>query len=372
MSVTLNAVEQALRREQQEDLPLHSQVKRALRRLIYDQFSNGDRFFTETAIASELNISAGTVRRALSDLTREGLLVRRVAQGTFVRKPEAITGTSNATLYVMLPQFDSESFSSFLEAFEQEAARLSWNMEVHRTPRNQAAADAVSAIRCKPSESRVILLGTVPDITLDLNELLKARGFRTVTVDTLVERYKGAYAGTDDRMAITIGLDYLVGLGHRRVTLVVNEPNDQLSVSSRIDVFRDYAKQLELTQADVVLPPMKRWDHPFDSGYASMPQIWDQRVRPTAIMTISDCGAFGVMKWLAEQGAKIPQDVSVLGFENIPSARYTHPALTTIAQPIAETARRAIDMLLNDVVRHELVAPELVIRESTAPPAKEA
>jgi len=366
MAIEIDMLEQALMRERQQDLPLHSQVRRALRRLIQDDFNNGDRFFTETAIAEKLNVSAGTVRRALADLTREGLLVRRVAQGTFVRKPDSAGSDVKTVLRVLLPQYDSEMFSCLLEALEREAGSRHLAMEVYRTPRGQSAAEVVAAIRHTAAEARIILLGTLPSMTSELNEFLEARGFRTVTIDTLVAGFKGRYVGTDNLLAARIGLEHLVGLGHRHIAFLVNEPNDQLTVVQRIAGFQKYAAELRVENAEVILPEMERWQNAFDVAYNAMADVWNKPDRPSAIMTMSDYGAFGVMKWLGEHEVHIPREVSVVGFENVPSGRFTHPALTTIAHPVVALARRAIDMLWEESVYQEFLEPELVSRESTA------
>src|SRR5207249_2292877 len=97
----------------------------------------------------------------------------------------------------------------------------------------------------------------------DLVEILEARGFRTVTIDTLVPGFRGRYVGTDNALAMKIGLEHLAGLGHERVTLIVNEPNDELTVTLKIDAFRKYAAEIGI-RAEVVIPPMERWQNAFD------------------------------------------------------------------------------------------------------------
>jgi DNA-binding LacI/PurR family transcriptional regulator len=108
-----------------------------------------------------------------------------------------------------------------------------------------------------------------------------------------------------------------------------------------------------------------------ERGYldAALSALWNEPAeKPTALFTVSDAGAWAAMDWLYRQGLDVPGDVSVLGFENVPTSRFTRPALTTVAHPVAEIAARAIDALWSeryDPHRHELVEPHLVVRNST-------
>ena len=72
--------------DQNTEIPLHTQVRQSLRRLINQEFQDGQKFFTEPALIKHLGLSQSTIRRALTDLTQEGLLIRYVAKGSFVNK----------------------------------------------------------------------------------------------------------------------------------------------------------------------------------------------------------------------------------------------------------------------------------------------
>lgn len=91
---------------------------------------------------------------------------------------------------------------------------------------------------------------------------------------------------------------------------------------------------------------------------------------PTAILAMSDRVALFAMEWLAEHGFKVPGDVSVVGFDGVPEAATVAPGLTTVAQPLREIARRAVDAILEDTAteQQEMLDVTLIVRGSTAPP----
>src|SRR5262249_51856000 len=114
------------------DMPLHAQLRRALRLIIDEQCVDGQKFFTEPQLIKYLNVSQSTVRRALLDLTRDGFLDRRVAKGSFVRK-SGRKSTTHYTVNVLLPEWNSEFLMTMLEALSVECKRAEYRMHVHYT-----------------------------------------------------------------------------------------------------------------------------------------------------------------------------------------------------------------------------------------------
>src|SRR6218665_946146 len=122
----------------------------------------------------------------------------------------------------------------------------------------------------------------------------------------------------------------------------------------------------------------RRWScpHPTASNRAAALALLALKKRPTAIFAANDLSAFGVMAVLQEQGLKIAQDMSVVGFDDVPAALHVHPALTTVRQPMEGIGRAAVSTLLSQIAG---LAPdsarvplptELIVRQSTAPPQR--
>ena len=161
-----------------------------------------------------------------------------------------------------------------------------------------------------------------------------------------------------------LAVEHLIGLGHREIALVAGPRG---SWTSR-EIRRSAAAAARAGQAELTVlgpnPPTE------DGGLAVAEQI--RRTGVTAVLTYNDLMAIGLMEGLHDQGLRVPQDVSVVGIDDIMLSRLTRPKLTTVATPTAAAGRTAVDMLLahgddRRTTAHVHLQTELVIRDSTGP-----
>jgi LacI family transcriptional regulator len=166
--------------------------------------------------------------------------------------------------------------------------------------------------------------------------------------------------------------EHLISLGHRDIAFIGGPEQLQCS-RARGDGFRS-----AMHAADLEVRPelVHGGDFSHEAGQRAMTTLLDLAVPPTAVFAGNDQQALGACQAIRERGLRIPEDVSVIGFDDLPVARWTNPPLTTIRQPVAEMAAQAMRMLLRFLEtgafgsqRVEL-ATELVERDSTAPPAR--
>lgn len=164
---------------------------------------------------------------------------------------------------------------------------------------------------------------------------------------------------------------HLLALGHRRLG-VISGPDDMLCSRARVDGFRSAHDELGVPWD----PALIRWGA-FDaeSGYRHARDLLAGPDRPTAVFAGSDYQALGVLRAARELGLRVPEDLSVVGYDDLPISQWIDPGLTTVHQPLREMAAMATRMLLTlaaggepPSTQVELVT-ELVIRSSTAPPA---
>jgi LacI family transcriptional regulator len=167
--------------------------------------------------------------------------------------------------------------------------------------------------------------------------------------------------------------DHLLGLGHRRVGAIAG-PGDHLCSRARTDGYRS-----ALERAGISFDPalVRNGDFEHEGGFTRGGELLDLSEPPTAIFAGSDQQAFGLYEAARQRGLRVPQDLSVVGFDDLPVTRWVSPPLTTVRQPLSEMGRAAAQML-GDLItgvplrttRVEL-STELIVRESTAAPAKE-
>ena len=168
--------------------------------------------------------------------------------------------------------------------------------------------------------------------------------------------------------------EHLVSLGHRRIGAITG-PADVLCSMARLDGYRS-----ALERAGVAVDPalIRYGDFLHEGGFAGAVELLGLPERPTAIFAGSDQQAFGVYEAARQRELRIPDDLSVVGFDELPVSRWSSPPLTTVRQPLAEMGSTAAAML-GDLMdggplrtnRVEL-STELIVRESTAPPKRPA
>lgn len=165
---------------------------------------------------------------------------------------------------------------------------------------------------------------------------------------------------------------HLLELGHRRIA-IVSGPEGVLCSRARAAGFQ-FAHDEAGTPVD---PDLVRYGSFYiDAGYAHGMDLLTQPNRPTAIFAGSDMQAMGVLRAARQLGLDVPGDLSVIGYDDLPLAAWTSPALTTVNQPLRDMAGTATQMLLDlargaglSASRVDLVT-ELIVRESTAPPGR--
>ena len=174
---------------------------------------------------------------------------------------------------------------------------------------------------------------------------------------------------TNDRASCAEMTGYLVSLGHRSIAFIIGDP-DHKAVGERYLGYKDGLRTAGLPLDQRLV---KQGFNTFQSGIECGLELLRQEHRPTAVFASNDEMAIGVMRVAHQSGIRIPQDLSIVGFDDIPIARQMFPALTTIRQPVEAMAMTATNLLLGQLrgvaQAREVVMLESVsqLRESTGP-----
>lgn len=241
--------------------------------------------------------------------------------------------------------------SSLENNLEEEKACV----EVHRANRVAGILFAGGALRVDGGILHQLVEDNIPVVFIGKN--VEAFPIPYVTVDNV----KGAFLATE----------HLIKLGHRRIGLIMG-PEEIVESGQRRE---GYKRALE----EYGLPYDERWieqevqlitSDPA-SGYSATMRLLERDRPPTALFTFDDWYALGAIRAAVEKGFTIPQDLAVLGFDNIVEAAYYNPPLTTVEQPISEMGRIAADMLIDAIegtLEEErssvVLEPKLIVRES--------
>jgi DNA-binding LacI/PurR family transcriptional regulator len=215
-----------------------------------------------------------------------------------------------------------------------------------------------------------------------LVELTRERKLPFVALDFGFDDETIAAIGVDDVAGARLAASHLTGLGHRRFAVLslsfadtgtgpasFGEARNALYCGTRARI-RGYFQALSEAGIDESGVPIYETDNDEASTWAGLEHVFSLPEPPTAILAMSDKVALHALDWLRARGIAVPGEVSIIGFDGVPEGEFSEPPLTTIAQPMAEMGRRAVETILgfDGTIRRETFDVELVVRGSTAPP----
>lgn len=330
------------------------------------------RNLTLADVARIAGVSRMTASRALSDRsgvsreTREEVLKIAADIGYVVnRSAQKLSGGRNGILGIITPLLLDNQFASELILGVGRAARsvgyetlvhtiFDEDLDTHQSLIRllQQFADGVVAILPKESTYFDALTAShVPVVLID------QRGSLTNLPSVSVDNYGGA------RLAV----EHLVSLGHRRIAFISGDETIE-GVRDRRRAYEDTLDRFGLARDPAL---MVAGDLSQMTAFEAAARLLQLEKRPTAIFAVNDLSAIGAMAAIREADLRVPSDISVIGFDDIPMSSQVHPALTTVRQPFEKMARSAVNTLLANIEGTEapsarLVLPtELIIRHST-------
>lgn len=199
---------------------------------------------------------------------------------------------------------------------------------------------------------------------------LRESRFHIVLVNRRLDPPLFHQVAADYVSGVRMAVEALASLGHRRVAYISGEP-PMLPIRQRLAAFRKASRQQGF---DDDLHLFENSALTFVGGYDACKRLWSKlKQRPTAIMTISDTVAVGVLRYLHEEGVAVPEDVSVVGCDGTTVGEFTYSSLTTVSTPMYDVGKQAFELLLlaidgKTAGPQSLVLPvKLTLRESVGP-----
>lgn len=317
-------------------------------------------------IAAETGVSIATVSRVLNDhvsvAPRTRDLVLQAVERRRQETPERLR-----TVYVRCPYVLTDYFglivSSIAETLKLHGLRLLLD-----AGESGQQSDALKALPREAGVDAAILI--LPPEEGDELVALSESGFPFVVVDprTPPPPDIAAVSAAHSSGARAVA-DHLIGLGHRDIAVIAG-PEEWLAGDARLAGHR-----AALAKAGVLLTPerLRHVEATTAHGKRAAAELLDLEPRPTAIVCFNDKVAVGTLQAARERGLRVPEDLSVAGFDDIDLAEATNPRLTTVRQPLQEMGRIAVTQLMRVLDGHQPealhleLATTLVVRDSTAP-----
>jgi LacI family transcriptional regulator len=325
-------------------------------------------------VAEEAGVSYTTVSRVLNSKgsvkpeTRERVLMAMTRLGYVVdQRARSLAGGHSQVIGLLVHDVGTSYIGEIIRGIDAELASAQYDLLLYTTHRRKTKESAhVVTLTRGMADGLLLVLPRDPGAYL---ETLRQHRFPHVLIDhrggdeeapaVAAANWQGAYNATE----------YLAELGHRRIGFITGAM-DQICAQDRLAGY-----ETALADYGITFDPELVYDGDFFQplGYAGACTLLGLAQPPTAIFASNDVSAFGVMEAVREHGLRIPNDVSVLGFDDIPQAAHVHPALTTVRQPLEEMGRTATRMLLERIqdpqlpVKRVELPTKLVLRQSCCP-----
>lgn len=322
-------------------------------------------------VAREAGVSVATVSRVLNGSgpvsEQTGQRIREVA-GRLRYVPHggarSLITRKTHTLGVLLPDLYGEFFSEVIRGMDDTAQHHGFHLLISRAHADRHGIEtAMRAMRGRVDG----VVAMSPDF--DAQSLLDVPAMLPVVLLCSAHHGDGADSLTIDNQGGTKAIvSHLVALGHTRIAIIKGASRNY-DAAERLRGYR-----AALRQAGITADPSLSAEGGFTEagGYAAAVELLKLSSRPTAIFAANDSMAIGALSALRESGVRVPEDIAVAGFDDIPLARYMDPPLSTVRVPMHDLGARAVEMLLygvrnkNDHTRRrERVSTEIVIRRSS-------
>ena len=319
-------------------------------------------------------MSEATVSRVLnekpgvSDATRAAVLTALDVLG--YERPTQLRGERARLVGLVLPELQNPIFPAFAEVVGGALAGQGFTPVLcTQTAGGVSEADYVGLL-LEQHVAGVVFFGGLyaqQDASHEHYERLAERGLPTVLLNAAVDELDFARVSCDDAVAVEQAIGHLSQLGHRRIGMVLG-PADHMPSRRKLTAARAAAAKAGLELPDECV---ERALFSLEGGQAATTRLLRQGV--TGIVCASDPLALGAVRAVRRAGLSVPDDVSVIGYDDSAFMTCTDPPLSTVRQPIEAMGRAAVDLLAAEIAggrgnHGELFfEPELVVRGSTAP-----
>ncbi len=335
-------------------------------------------------IARKCGVGVSTVSRAINDhpdinpATRQ-MIMEMIEQTGFIPNNSArnLKRTDAKCIALLVKGINNPFFGSMIRIIEEEAQKKKYALVLRHVEAYEDEVDvALELVKEKRLRGIIFLGGAFHHAQEKLEKLTVPFIFSTIGVEKAEGSNTANYSNiaVDDRVESKKMTDYLLDLGHRRIA-IITEGSEEPSVGQlRLAGYEDAFVQRGLdVNPDLIYYVKEEIEHySMENGYLTTKRILAENENVTAVYATADLLAVGACRAILEAGRRIPQDISVAGYDGISLGEYYNPKLTTIRQPAKEMAGETIRLMFDVIAgkeRHRQIVfeAELVERESAGP-----
>ncbi|GAA0743642.1 LacI family DNA-binding transcriptional regulator [Clostridium oceanicum] len=272
------------------------------------------------------------------------------------------------TIGVLIKGIHNTFFSKMINSIEEKIAEKNYSMILHYNKgRSSDFKVAVQFIKEKKLKGLICLGGEFDDVD---NDELKSLNIPVVLASTNIpqhidKRFFSSVVIENEKESFN-AVNYLCELGHKRIGIITTGERDKSVGQLRLE---GYKRSLFKNNIEYDINLTEIGEYTFESGFNAMNRILNKNLEIDAIFVTTDIMAIGAAKAILSRGLKIPEDISIIGFDGLEYSKYFHPAITTISQPAEEIGKKSIKIIFDLIKnkkshKHIVLKTELLKRES--------
>lgn len=337
--------------------------------------------YTIKDIAKECGVGVSTVSRAINnhpDINQKTkqMIMKVVAEKNFTPNTSArnLKKTESNTIAILIKGLANPLFHQMLDIFQREILSNNYDFIFQRVGSKEDELDiAVDIIKEKKIKGVVFLGGNFTHTENELKRISIPYVLSTISPSRVISDEIYSSISVDDVEESYKMTEYLCSLGHRKIAILLSDVEDESVGNLRLrgykEALTDYGIQPE---ARLIRYSSDIEDsYSMDNGYKLANELMNDGCEFTAVFATADKIAVGAAKAFIEKGLRIPEDISVAGFDGLDIAKYYSPSITTIKQPVEDMARATISLLFSLITGeaqncHEIFQGELIVGESTS------
>lgn len=325
-----------------------------------------DRISSENELSKKYNISRMSARQAITNLVNRKLLYRIAGKGTFVATVKE--GEEKSTIGLILNNMANPFFAQLAKAVQKKAFQSGYDVVYYANDNLLDESKSIDII-IKRKIAGLILVPSQENGEENIIKKIDSEKIPFIYLNKKLKYPESDSVIVDNKDGARQAMKHLYSLGHRRIGFIAASPYSS-AISERLEEFNSFMKKHGLSEnAKVQISGLLN----DKGGYEAGKTILSSSNRITAIFCANDIVAIGALRAVREAGLEVPNDLSIVGYDDITPAEYLSPSLSTISQPLETMSDATVDILIKKIEKNNdswerknlIFSPKLIVREST-------
>jgi len=331
---------------------------------------------TMADVAREANVSVATVSRLINN---QGVVSPDTAERVYAAieklayEPNLLARNlrknESWVILILSPNFTNPYYAHILSGIGDAAAELGYSALIFNTMDDEAREkDGLEMLKKHRADGAILMASEIGcDWLLEYSD-----HYPCVQCSEYDPAVDIPHVSIDNYQATCDAMEYLIGLGHKRIAIISSE-NEYISTKLRLKGYKDTLEKHGITPREDYITYASR-DYSFKSGQIRAKELLAITPAPTAIFCISDTLAMGAITTAQEMKLRVPEDVTVIGFDDVELTTMFHPYITTVVQPCYQLGRQSMQLLYSQISQRDegprqlILEHQLNVRESSSPP----